>query len=88
MKNGMKHLVVLTSATVTALTMVGCGQMAPSAQLAGSNGVNFNAAAAPGEIVVKFAIGIDACREEQVVGRRCVELVALEFQRGIAGRRR
>jgi thermitase len=54
MKNGMKNLVVLTSATVTALTMVGCGQMAPSAQLAGANSVNFNAAAAPGEIIVKF----------------------------------
>ncbi|MFP5503070.1 MAG: S8 family serine peptidase [Candidatus Sericytochromatia bacterium] len=53
MKNRMKQLVLATSATVTALAMVGCGDMLPNAGQ-NVNAANFNAAAAPGELIVKF----------------------------------
>jgi thermitase len=58
MKNGLKSLVLLTSATATALTVVGCGKMLPTAELSGARAAaNVTAQAVAGEYIVKFKTG-------------------------------
>lgn len=54
MMNGMKQVVLLTAATVTAVAAAGCGVSPNGVRATGMNAGDFGAMAAPGEVIVKF----------------------------------
>ncbi len=54
MMNGMKQVVLLTAATVTAVAAAGCGISPNGVRMAGERAGDLGAMAAPGEVIVKF----------------------------------
>lgn len=54
MMNGMKQVVLLTAATVTAVAAAGCGVSPNGVRATGMTAGDFGALAAPGEVIVKF----------------------------------
>jgi thermitase len=73
MMNGMKKVVLLTSATVSTLALVGCGVSPNGLNFAGQRNGNMMANAVPGEVIVKFS---DARSRQSVLQKMGLKAVS------------